>query len=97
MILVKIPDTDEAESLVMEQTEYHLAPTNERDGDKRIYVMLRGSSELNTAEFGHLLDCLIQDAQSVGIDTLTPAELAQMRAYEQRLEDARQNKSQHDT
>lgn len=97
MILVKIPDTDEAENLVMEQTEYHLAPTNERDGDKRIYVMLRGSSELNTAEFAHLLDCLIQDAHAVGIETLTPAELAQMRAYEQRLEDVRKNKGKSDT
>lgn len=93
MVLVRIPDTDEAEALVMEQTDYHLAPTNKRDEDKRLYVLLRGSSEFNTAEMAHLLDCLIQDAQSVGIETMTPRELAEIRAYEQRLEDARANKS----
>lgn len=93
MVLVKIPDTDEVEAQVMEQTEYHLAATTQREGDYRIYVLLRGSSELNTAEFSHLLDCLIQDAHSVGVETLTPNQLAEMRAYEQRIEDAQQNKS----
>ena len=83
LVYVQIPDNDEAEAFVMEQMDYHLAPTPERIGDKRIYVLLRGSSELNTAEFAHLLDCLIQDAQSVGVETMTPAELAQMRAYEE--------------
>lgn len=97
LVLVKIPDTDEAEETVMEQVEYHLAPTNQRDGNKRIYVLLRGSSELNTAEFAHLLDCLIQDAHSVGVETLTPGELEQMRMYEQRAEDARKDKSKQDS
>ena len=89
LVLVSIPDTDDAEAQVMEQMEYHLAPTNRREGDKRIYVMLRGSSEFNTAEMSHLLDLLIQDAQALGIDTMTPAELAQIRAYEQRREDSK--------
>lgn len=89
LVLVSIPDTDDAEAQVMEQMEYHLAPTNRREGDKRIYVMLRGSSEFNTAEMSHLLDLLIQDAQALGIDTMTPAELAQIRAYEQRKEDSK--------
>lgn len=97
MVLVKIPDNDESEEMIMEQMNYHLAPTNQREGDKRVYVLLRGSSELNTTEFAHLLDCLIQDAHSVGVETLTPNELEQMRMYEQRLEDARKNKSQQDT
>lgn len=84
LVLVSIPDTDDAEAQLMEQMEYHLAPTNRRENDKRIYVMLRGSSELNTQEFSHLLDLLIQDAEALGIQTITPAELAKMRAYEQR-------------
>ena len=97
LVLVSIPDTDDAEAQIMEQMEYHLAPTNRREGDKRIYVMLRGSSEFNTAEMSHLLDLLIQDAQALGIETMTPAELAQMRAYEQRREDARKNESESNT
>lgn len=92
-IRVKIPDTDAAEAQVMEQMEYHLAPTKERDGDKRIYVLLRGSSEFNTAEMSHLLDLLIQDAQTLGIETLSPDELARIRAYEQEREDARKDKA----
>ena len=97
LILVSIPDTDEAEKQLMETMDYHLAPTNKREGDKRVYVMLRGSSEFNTSEMSHLLDLLIQDAEALGIQTMTPRELAEIRAYEQRLEDARAHKSQHDT
>lgn len=92
LVLVSIPDTDEAEAMVMEQTEYHLAPTNKREGDKRIYVMLRGSSDFSTTEMSHLLDLLIQDAQALGIETITPSELAKIRMYEQEREDARQSK-----
>ena len=100
LIEVKVPDTDEAERQIMESSEYHLCPTNKRDGDKRIYVMLRGSSELNTAETAYLLEMLIQDAQAIGINTLTPDELEKMRMYDQEHEDkrnARQNKSKPDT
>lgn len=93
LVLVTIPDTDETEIQVMEQTEYHLAPTRERIDGKRVYVMLRGSSELNTAEFSHLLDLLIQDAQALGIETLTPDELARIREYEY----ARENKAHEHT
>lgn len=93
LVLVQIPDTDETEAEVMEQTEYHLAPTNQRILDKRVYVMLRGSSELNTTEFSHLLDLLIQDAEALGIETITPAELQRIRSYEY----ARENKSKQDT
>ena len=82
LIYVKIPDTDEAEKEVMETMDFHLAPTSRRDGDKRLYVMLRGSSEFNTAEMSHLLDLLIQDAQSLGIETITPTELAKIREME---------------
>lgn len=82
LITALIPDTEEAEKTVMEETNYHLCPTNQREGDKRIYVLLRGSSELNTTEFSHLLDLLIQDAQALGIETITPTELAKIREME---------------
>lgn len=82
LVLVSIPDTDETEAEVMEQVDYHLAPTNRREGNKRVYVLLRGSSDFNTAEMSHLLDLLIQDAKSLGIETITPSELAKIRSYE---------------
>lgn len=94
LVLVSLPDTDDTEMQVMEQMDYHLAPTNRREGDKRIYVMLRGSSDFNTAEMSHLLDLLIQDAQAMGIETMTPDELARIRAYEQEREDARAHKGE---
>src|SRR5574344_1145501 len=45
----------------------------------RVYV---GSSRLDTTEMGILLDSLIEECQSQGIDTMTPNELAKMRALE---------------
>ena len=49
----------------------------------RVYV---GSSKLNTAEMGILLDNLIEECQSQGIETKTPREIAEMRALEERLD-----------
>lgn len=49
----------------------------------RTYVMIRGSSTYDTKEMSILLDELIQEAQNLGIETLTPAELEEIRQYEQ--------------
>lgn len=92
-VTVLLPDTDEVEAQVMEQTEYHLAVTNKRQDDKRVYVLLRNSCEFNTKEFSDLLDLLIQDAEALGIQTMTPAELARIREYEY----ARENKKKSNT
>ena len=92
-VRVLLPDTDETEARVMEQTEYHLAVTNQRKGEKRVYVLLRNSSDFTTKEFSDLLDLLIQDAQALGIETMTPAELAIIRGREY----ARENKAKPNT
>ncbi len=49
----------------------------------RVYV---GSSKLDTTEMGILLDNLIEECQSQGIETKTPREIAEMRALEERLD-----------
>jgi len=45
----------------------------------RVYV---GSSKLNTAEMGILLDNLIEECKLQGIETMTPQELAKLRELE---------------
>jgi hypothetical protein len=51
----------------------------------RLYKIIRvyvGSSKLNTVEMGILLDNLIEECKLQGIETMTPQELAKMRALE---------------
>lgn len=56
---------------------------DELDGERvLVYLVLKGSSEMNTKEFSHMLDCLIQDCKDQGIPTATPQELALMENYE---------------
>jgi hypothetical protein len=47
-------------------------------------VQLKGSSEYSTREMAMLLDLVIQDAESVGIKTLTFAELKEIRDRERK-------------
>ena len=81
-----IPNTDKAENEVLEAETFHLKPTSGvikgADGDiYRWYIVLRGSSTFNTQEMTVLLDRLIDECKESGIETATPWELAQMRAY----------------
>ena len=43
------------------------------------YMMIKGSSEYDSAEMAHFIDMIVQDAKDVGIETLTPKELQQMK------------------
>lgn len=45
------------------------------------YAVVKGSSEMDAAEFGALLDGCISEAKEQGIETLTPKELAEL-SYE---------------
>lgn len=90
-IRMPIPDTDAAEHQALCSDTFHIRPTSQvREGkDKtmyRTYVLLRGSSEYNTAEMKYLLDGCIQEAKQQGIETLTPSELEDMRQHEIQLE-----------
>lgn len=91
LVTLLLPDTDEAEQGVIESTTYHAKPTGKTvtGHDKRVYrqyVMLRGSHTFNTEEMGSLLDLAIQDAEAIGIETMTPAELARIREHEKQAE-----------
>ena len=71
--LIVLPDTDEAREKVDEAETYHLKPTSEvktgRDGKAyRTYLLLRGSSTYDTAEFKRLLDGLVDEAKQVGVE-----------------------------
>lgn len=82
---VFLPDTEDAWSKASEAETYHLKPTSEFEDDKRCWVMMKGSHEMDTAEMTRLLDGLIDECRQVGIETLTPAELERMR-YEAQME-----------
>lgn len=87
LVTTYIPDTEEAERAALEAETYHIKPTSQvRIGQKgqilRTYILLRGSSDLNTAEMSALVDGIIQEAQNLDIETLTPEELERMRLNE---------------
>ena len=93
-----IPDTTDAEERVLESETYHLKPTDKvivgkNDVTYRWYELLKGSSSFNTAEMSALLDNLIERCKEQDIETLSPNELARMRARAY----AQENKSNGDT
>lgn len=44
------------------------------------YLMIKGTSEYDTAEMAKFLDMVVQEAKENGIETLTPAELERMKS-----------------
>lgn len=42
------------------------------------YLMIKGSSEYNTAEMAHFIDMIVGEAKELGIETLPPDELKRM-------------------
>jgi len=98
-VLIPIPDTDEAEEAALESTTFHVRPGSQvitgKDGQRmRTYVLLRGSSDYDTKEMSVLVDDLIEEAKTQGIETLTPAELERIREYERQAEDRKKRKAQ---
>ena len=82
---IRIPDTEKAEEMALEASEWHIRPTSEvvqgNGGvNYRTYVMLMGSSGYDTAEMSHLIDGLVDECKALGIETLPPDELARMMA-----------------
>lgn len=51
-----------------------------RHGDFMSYAMLKGSSEYDTAEMAHLIDGVVEEAKELGIETMTPKEIEEMKA-----------------
>ena len=90
-VYILLPDTEQAERDTLEASTYHLSPRSETkmgtDGKMyRWYVMLRGSSDMNVSEMQALVDFAVQDAKALGIETLTPVQLEQMRQLERQHE-----------
>ena len=82
---IRIPDTEKAEEMALEASEYHIRPTSQvvtgKDGvNYRTYIMLMGSRQYDTAEMSHLIDGLVDECKALGIETLPPDELARMMA-----------------
>lgn len=78
-----IPDTEEAEKKADESETYHIKPTsNVREGNDgvmyRTYMVLKGSSQYDTAEMSRLISGLVDECKQCGIETMTPDELARM-------------------
>lgn len=48
------------------------------------YKIYKGSSEFDTREMTIFLDGIIQEAQALGIDTLTPTQLAELKSLQER-------------
>lgn len=86
-----LPDTEETEKKALASETVHIKPTAQTktlaDGIRyRTYVLLKGSHDMTVDEFSALLDNLIEEAKQLGIETLTPAKLAAMRAAEKEAE-----------
>lgn len=44
------------------------------------YLMIKGSSEYDTAEMARFIDAVVQEAKELGIETATPDEIERMKA-----------------
>lgn len=82
-IRVALPETEETETLVLEDEHNHLMPTSEVFVDKagilrRTYMMLSGSHDFDRAEFSRLIGDIVDECKTAGIETLPPDELARM-------------------
>lgn len=97
---VMLPDTEQAEKDALRAETFHVRPTSIIRSGKgstygyRAYMILRGSHEYNTYEMSVLLDGLIQEAKQLGIETMTPYELARMREHDLKTEDKKREKEE---
>lgn len=73
-----LPDTEEAERRAMEATEYHIVPLDEVKGNERLYMLMKGSSRYDKAEFSRLLNGLVDECHELGIQTESPDEIAHL-------------------
>lgn len=93
-IEVLIPDTDEEERRLLSETTYHLCPTSKVENGRRSYLLLKGSSDFDSAEMARLIEFAVQDADQLGIETITPTERQRLiELYGRTYEKATKNKS----
>lgn len=84
VLSIMLNDTEETEKEVLRKTHPHLMPTSFVKDGKRAYIVLKGSSEMDSREFAALLDGVISEAKQMGLETLSDAEIERMmKAYEE--------------
>lgn len=80
------PDTDKTEEYLMEKEYEHYLPTDATfllSGEPyRIYMQLKGSSEMDSKEFSDLINALVSECKEQGIETLTPDEISHLEGLE---------------
>lgn len=91
------PDTEDAERMMMGMEKLHWAATSKTRTDKngeiwRRWVLLLPSHLMTVKEFSALTDGMVQEAQQLGIETLTPRELEEIRQYELQNEARKSNR-----
>ena len=71
---ILIPDTDTADRQTMYDTDYHLMPVrgisgivNTKEGRMRWYMMLKHSSDFDTAEMSRLIDTISDELRQSGL------------------------------
>lgn len=50
-----------------------------KDGQYKHYYVIKGSSEYDTEEMKRFIDGIVQDCQMLGIETMTPDEIAKLK------------------
>ncbi len=76
---IMIYKTNAPEELMWEQEAVHAIPVRYED-KATFYKIYRGSHTYDTKEMSLLIDGTVADAKELGIETMTPAELAEMKA-----------------
>ena len=71
--------TNAPEEFMWEQETLHAIPIR-YDGKATFYRIYRGSHTYDTKEMSLLIDGTVMEAKELGIETMTPAELAEMKA-----------------
>lgn len=49
-----------------------------KDGNFKHYYVIKGSSEYDSSEMARFIDGIVQDCQMLGIETMTPEEIAKL-------------------
>lgn len=83
LLYAMIPDTEEAENQALEAETFHIRPTSQikegKDGvDRRGYILLKGSSQMDTDEMAALIDGTVDECKQMGIETMTPREIQEL-------------------
>ena len=76
---IMIYKTNAPEEFMWEQEAVHAIPVRYEE-KATFYKIYRGSHTYDTKEMSLLIDGTVADAKELGIETMTPAELAEMKA-----------------